>query len=134
MSSEDEVREEGSQAPGPEGEDKKAEGVAEEAGESPAAEAPTAEAGPEARPLDVLMLLRLCIRQLEEAAWQKLGLHGDPLTGKVSKDLSQARVAIDCTVALVEQLLPHLQGQEKRNYQALVTDLRMNFVKQSEGV
>lgn len=127
--SEDGVRGDSSQAPGNEGEEKKAEGAPEEPGEPPAAETDA-----EARPLDVLMLLRLCIRQLEEAAWQKLGLHGDPFTGKVSKDLAQARVAIDCTAALVAQLLPHLQGQEKRNYQALLTDLRMNFVKQSEGV
>ncbi len=33
---------------------------------------------------------------------------------------------------LVEKLLPHVQGQEARDYQNILTNLRLNFVKQSE--
>jgi len=87
--------------------------------------------GAEVRPLDIYTALRLTIAQLANVAWQMLGLHADPLTGQVHKDIAQARLAIDATSALVDKLLPHLQGQEERDYRALLTDLRLNFVKQA---
>jgi hypothetical protein len=62
-----------------------------------------------------------------------MGLQPDPFTKKIHKDFAQARIAIDATEALIEKLKPHLQGQEARDYQTLLTDLRLNFVKQSEG-
>jgi len=97
-----------------------------EPGRQPGEEA----AGPELRPLDVWSVLHVCIGQLAGVAWQTMGLRADPFTNKMSKDLGQARVAIDATAALVELLLPQVQGQEKRDLQALLTDLRLNFVRQ----
>jgi hypothetical protein len=85
----------------------------------------------ELRPLDVYMVLRAAATQLAAAAWQMLGLQADPFTGAVRKDMEQARVAIDSTAYLVEKLLPHLAGQEARDYQNLLTDLRLNFAKQA---
>jgi hypothetical protein len=99
--------------------------------EAPGQEEPGAkEAGP-VQPLDVYMALRVAIAQLAGVAWQMLGLHADPLTGAVHKDVEQARIAIDATAVLVEKLLPHLQGQEARDYQSLLTDLRLNYVKRA---
>lgn len=83
-------------------------------------------------PLDVYTVLRVSVAQISGVAWQMLGLHPDPFTGKVNKDLAQARLAIDSAAGLIEKLLPHLQGQEATDYRNLLTDLRMNFVKQSE--
>jgi hypothetical protein len=105
-----------------------AEGQREEIG---AGKGEQAEA-PEVRPLDVYMVLRASIAQLSGVAWQMLGLQADPFTGVVRKDLEQARLAIDAVAFLTERLLPHLQGQEARDHQSLLTDLRLNFVKKSE--
>jgi len=85
----------------------------------------------ELRPLDVYMVLQASIGQFSSVAWQMLGLHPDPFTGRMQKDIGQARIAIDVTAVLVEKILPHVQGQESRDYQSLLTDLRLNFVKQS---
>ena len=107
-------------------------GQAADASEAAAEE--TAEAPQEPpRPLDVYAILRVSIAQLSSIAWQLMGLQPDPFTDKIRKDLDQARIAIDATAALVEKLQPHLQGQEAKDYQSLLTDLRLNFVKQSGG-
>jgi len=88
--------------------------------------------GPEqAVPLDVYTILRLSIAQLESIAWQMMGLRPDPFTSEVRKDLSQARLAIDAAAALVDQLTPHVQGVEAREYQTMLTNLRLNFVSHS---
>ncbi len=105
---------------------------AADAGKAAAEE--TAEAPEEPpRPLDVYAILRVSIAQLASIAWQLMGLQPDPFTDKIRKDLDQARIAIDATAALVEKLQPHLKGQEAKDYQSLLTDLRLNFVKQSGG-
>jgi hypothetical protein len=99
------------------------------------AQSPAAEAGEpgegDLRPLDVYMVLRASVAQFSSAAWQMLGLQPDPFTGKLHKDIEQARTAIDVTAFLVEKLLPSVQGQEARDYQNLLTDLRLNFVRQA---
>ena len=128
---------------------------------SPEGEAPSAEAGPEQKPdepgaqgadageaaaeeeaefpqepplpLDVYAVLRVSIAQLASIAWQLMGLQPDPFSNKIRTEMDQARIAIDATAALIEQLQPHLQGQEAKDYQSLLTDLRLNFVKQAEG-
>ena len=102
-------------------------GPADEAREQQAAEGATEER----RPLDVYAVLRVSIMQLSGVAWQMMGLQADPFTNKMGKDTEQARVAIDATAALVEKLLPHIEGQEAKDYQSLLTDLRLNFVTQS---
>ncbi len=84
------------------------------------------------QPFDVYTVLRFCIAQLAAVAWQKMGLQADPLTNEVHKDLDQARLAIDCAAALMDKLQPHLEGQEARDYQSLLTDLRLNFLNQSQ--
>lgn len=101
-----------------------------EGAEAPPDQEPGQAAAPELRPLDVWSVLHVCIGQLAGVAWQTMGLRADPFTNKMTKDLGQARVAIDATAALVELLLPQVQGQEKRDLQALLTDLRLNFVRQ----
>ena len=128
---------------------------------APEGEAPSADAGPEQKPdepgaqgadageaaaeeeaelpqesplpLDVYAVLRVSIAQLSSIAWQLMGLQPDPFTNKIRKEIDQARIAIDATAALIEQLQPHVHGQEAKDYQSLLTDLRLNFVKQAGG-
>ena len=98
----------------------------------------TAEGLPRAKPtggglvsVDVYAILRISIAQLACIAWQMMGLQPDPFTNQLRKDLLQAKVAIDAAAALVDLLKPHVHGQEARDHQALLTDLRLNFVSHS---
>lgn len=93
-------------------------------------ESPAGDTGMKA--IDVYSVLRLSVAQLAGVAWQMLGLQPDPFTNVVRKDPQQARIAIDATAALVELLKPHLQRQEKRDYESLLTDLRLNFLSHSD--
>jgi len=100
--------------------------------ETPAGEAPPE--GPPEEPLpkaDVYVLLQVSVMQFAALAWQKMGLRADPFTNQVEKDIEQARLAIDAVAALLDKLLPHLQGQQARDFQSLLTDLRLNFVRQA---
>jgi hypothetical protein len=139
---EDDVKGEGFEVlghmdPGEEGPEQTAEAAdaqqAAEAGDS----GETSSAGEAAgevpmKPIDVYSVLRLSVAQLSGTAWQMMGLQPDPFTNAVRKDPDQARIAIDATAALVDLLKPHLQGQERRDYEALLTDLRLNFVSHSD--
>ncbi len=138
MSSGEEAKNEETQTPEPTEDASTAEPEKEpEQPNAQAAEGPepsgeeSAEAGEEPLlPLDVYSVLRGSVAQLSAVAWQMMGLQPDPFTKEVRKDTAQARVAIDATAALMEKLRPHLKGQEARNYETILTDLRLNFVKQ----
>lgn len=112
-------------------------GPAARSAAQPMSEAPsapdTAAADQPLQPVEVSAVLRLCIAQLSTVAWQKMGLQADPFTNAIHKDIAQARTAIDAAAALVDQLLPQLGGQEARDYQSLLVDLRMNFLKQADA-
>ncbi|MFQ6076771.1 MAG: DUF1844 domain-containing protein [Candidatus Bathyarchaeia archaeon] len=81
--------------------------------------------------LDTYHLLRFFIGILTEKAWQHMGLRMDPRTKEVSKDFVRASVAIDCVAYLVERLGPVLDDGERRMFEALLSDLRINFVRQA---
>ena len=87
-------------------------------------------AGQQIRLSDINGVLSLCIGLLHEHAWQCLGLVTNPVTQQIQQDLEQARIAIDAVGALVELLSPRVSDAEQREHQALITDLRMNFVQQ----
>lgn len=82
-------------------------------------------------PLDVYALLRYCIGLLHGHAWQSMGLIVNPATKQATKDLEQARMAIDCVAFMVSQLEAKADDQERKQLQSLVGDLRMNFIQQS---
>ncbi|MDR3710266.1 MAG: DUF1844 domain-containing protein [Capsulimonadaceae bacterium] len=72
---------------------------------------------------------------LQMNAFQQLGLISDPSTGKAVRDLAQARVAIDCVAALAGVLdTPGaaLDDRIKQDVRRVLTDLRLNFVTQSQ--
>jgi len=141
MTSHDDVKGDGFEVLGHEEEkpreaegEEEAKATPDEEADEAAPEPPTeegAEATEQVQPIDVYSVLRLSIAQLAGVAWQTMGLQPDPFTKQVRKDTAQARVAIDATAALIEHLKPHLQGQEARDYQTLLTDLRLNFVTHS---
>ncbi len=99
--------------------------------EGAASESAAGEPQEQLAPIDVYSVLRLSVAQLAGVAWQKMGLQPDPFTNQIQPDMAQARIAIDAAAALVEKLQPHLHGQEARDYQTLLADLRLNFVSHS---
>ena len=87
----------------------------------------------ETQPVDVWGLLNYCILLLHSHAWQTMGLMPMPGAGTVTKDLEQARVAIDAAAALASQLEAKLSGQQLRDLRTMISDLRLNFVNQQKA-
>ena len=91
-------------------------------------ETPSEEA--ERVPLRAPDLLRWCVSLLATSAWQAMGLIPDPATNKVEIDLDDARLAIDATAGLLEHLRPRLTEAERREFENLLANLRLNYVEQ----
>lgn len=82
--------------------------------------------------LSVYEVIMVMVDQMAAIAWQKLGLQPDPLSGKVAKDLTEAKVAIDLTQHLASFIEPQLDDEDKRRIHNLVRDLRINFVEKAK--
>jgi hypothetical protein len=92
-----------------------------------------AERPPEQIPaFDTYSILRWCIGLMTAQAWQWMGLVANPVSGEVKKDLKQARLSIDSVAALTELLSPNVEPDERRELENLVSNLRLNFVNQSQ--
>jgi hypothetical protein len=85
---------------------------------------------PEQAPLRAPDLVRWCVTLLATSAWQAMGLIPDPATHRVERHLDDARLAIDAAAALVEHLRMRLPETEQREFETLLTNLRLNFVEQ----
>jgi hypothetical protein len=82
-------------------------------------------------PVDVYSLIRYFISILSAQTWQWLGMVKNPITGNIETDLNQAKVAIDTISVLVGQMSAKLSQSEQAELQAMLSDLRINFVQQS---
>ena len=81
-------------------------------------------------PLRAPDLARWCATLLATSAWQAMGLIPDPATHRVERSLDDARLAIDAAAALLQVLRPRLSEPEQREFDTLLTNLRLNFVEQ----
>ena len=68
------------------------------------------------------------IISLQTAAMQQLGKLLNPLTGKMERDLAQARVTIDLLSALKNRTRGNLSPEEERIIDVSLTELQLNFV------
>jgi hypothetical protein len=82
--------------------------------------------------LTVMHRMLMCIDTLYQGAWVSLGLVADPATGKVEQDLDSARIAIDSVAFLVDKIESKLDDDTRREVKRVVSDLQMNFVRQSQ--
>jgi hypothetical protein len=89
-------------------------------------------AGGEMPELNVPGALRFCIETLQGLAWIKMGLVAAPGSGKIEKDLPQAKVAIDAIGDLAVRLDPFADESERREMQTALSNLRINFVQKSQ--
>jgi len=80
--------------------------------------------------LDASAVIQWCVSVLAATAWQSMGLIPHPDTKQIQRNLNDARLAIDSTAALVEVVKSHLPDKQRREVEALLTDLRVNFVEQ----
>jgi len=84
-------------------------------------------------PLSIYDILAVLIEQLSSISWQKLGLQPDHSTGKIEMNLAEAKVGIDTTAFMVQQLESQLDEEDKRRIHSLVRDLRINYVQKSQA-
>ncbi len=84
-------------------------------------------------PDDVYQVLRTNLQVLAGLAWVKLGLIPSPKTNEISKDLTQAKAAIDAVASIVDILQPVASEGELKEYKNLLQTLRLNFVQQQSA-
>jgi hypothetical protein len=92
------------------------------------------DAGRQTIPLEAVPTRELLVWMLGvlgAKAWQGMGLVPNPASGKIEKDLADARIAIDAFSALLEAMRLQLDEQARRDTEALLTTLRLNFVEKS---
>lgn len=77
------------------------------------------------------VLIQWFVAAMVGKAWETMGLVTDPLSGKIEKNLPEARIAIDAVGALYPVMRDRMGPEEQRRFEALLTDLRVNFVNQS---
>jgi hypothetical protein len=77
--------------------------------------------------------LLMCIDVLHQGAWIDLGLVANPATGLVAKRIDDARAAIDAVSFLAEKAMVLVDEATQKEIRGLVTDLRLNFVRQANG-
>jgi hypothetical protein len=82
--------------------------------------------------MDAVSVVSVCINMLHEVAWMKMGLVPSPITQKFERDLTQARLAIDCVADLGRHLESRVDANHRRDLQNLISTLRMNYVQQSQ--
>jgi hypothetical protein len=83
-------------------------------------------------PPSVYDLLQFVAGMIAEQAWLHMGLRLAPGKKEPTKDLVQAKVAVDTVVYIAEMLHPHISENDHRALRGLVSDLQVNFVKQSQ--
>ena len=84
----------------------------------------------EARAMTAEDIITMSIGLLQQQAWVSMGLVMDPTTKTVTKDLEQAKLAIDAVASLVNLIAPGLDESVQRDLRAMVSDLQVNFVQQ----
>jgi hypothetical protein len=73
------------------------------------------------------LFLQLVI-SLESAAWYQMGKIASPITGKIERDLEQAKVSIDLLVMLQEKTKGNLLAEERQMLENAVYTLQINYV------
>jgi len=109
--------------------------------EEPVEAAPPEEAPPEQPPLQaedegpdlaeigVYGVLRFCANLLMQQAWISLGIQAPG--GEIKESIPEAKVAIDTLAEIVERLQPDLDGDEKRELESVLANLRVNYVQRA---
>ncbi|HSG28430.1 MAG TPA: DUF1844 domain-containing protein, partial [Candidatus Krumholzibacterium sp.] len=71
------------------------------------------------------------VAMFQALAMQQMGKIMNPVTGKVERDLQQARITIDMIDMIQTKTAGNLTGDEKKLIDAILMDLRMNYVDET---
>ena len=71
------------------------------------------------------------LAMFQTLALQQLGKITNPVTGKVERDLQQARITIDMIAMLQKKTAGNLEEDEKKLLDSILLDLQMNYVDQN---
>ena len=85
-----------------------------------------------AKPSTNELLFLQVISMFQAAAMQQMGKIMDPLTGKVSMDLDQAKVSIDFLEVLKEKTVGNLTQTEADLLDKVLFELHMNYVDETK--
>ena len=72
------------------------------------------------------------IVSLQMAAMQQMGKIASPVSGKIEKNLDQARVSIDMLAMIAEKTDGNLTADEKDLIDRVLFEARMNFVDETK--
>ncbi len=81
-------------------------------------------------PVSVKEIILSFIGVLGESGWMYMGLVADRVTGKVYKDMDQAKLAIDTIDTLFEKIRDFLDEGERRDIERMIDNLKINYVMQ----
>ncbi len=82
-------------------------------------------------PPDVYAMLQFTFGMFAEQAWVHMGIRLAPGQKELTKDLTQAKIAIDMASVIADKLHPHVQEESRKMMRSIVSDLQINFVRQS---
>ena len=82
-------------------------------------------------PPDVYSMLQFCFGVFAEQAWVHMGIRLGPGKKELTKDLVQAKIAIDMVTVIADKLHASLEEENRRIIRSVVSDLQINFVRQS---
>lgn len=72
------------------------------------------------------------VLSLQSAAWYQMGKTVSPISGKIERDLDQAKASIDLLAMLQEKTKGNLREQEQQILDNTVYTLQMNYVDEME--
>ena len=71
------------------------------------------------------------VLSMQAAAWQQMGKVTSPLTGKIERNLEQAKLSIDMLEMLQRKTEGNLAEEEKTMLDRVLYELRMNYVDEA---
>jgi hypothetical protein len=80
---------------------------------------------------DEMLLLQL-VAMFQYAAMQQMGKLPNPVTGKIERDLDQARISIDMIEMLQSRTQAGRSARESEYIDKVLFELRMNYVDESK--
>ncbi|GMV37032.1 MAG: hypothetical protein AMXMBFR61_15400 [Fimbriimonadales bacterium] len=83
-------------------------------------------------PVSVFVFAYQMLHAFNDLAYQRMGLQTDLIAGKVVRNMEEAKAAVDIASSMADTLLPHLDDEDQRAVRNLVTNLRINFARQSQ--
>lgn len=81
---------------------------------------------------DINPLFLQLVLSLQSAAWYQLGKTVSPISGKIERDLDQAKATIDLLAMLQQKTTGNLGKEEKQILDNTVYTLQMNYVDELE--